>query len=214
MYSRILFVSALFGAANAIRLGAHQEEVAVEESVAFGGDAYGSDAYGAVDTTDQVHTEFVEEKEEHGTKDTDKFGEVDFQGTEETISGKTGEYKADDGTTFVSGATETDSQSSVTGDDGKVAKQTFSWDPSGGMIKKPDPPAPEPESESSESEPELPDDEPMPSSESEETETCSEDENCGCCSQDVCPDLTYYDQMIAKQAADFMAHVRAGKAEV
>ena len=56
--------------------------------------------------------------------------------------------------------------------------------------------------------------EPEPSSESEETETCSEDEDCGCCAQDVCPDLTYYDQQIAKQAADFMAHVRAGKAEV
>merc|ERR1711884_285762 len=82
-------------------------------------------------------------------------------------------------------------------DDGMVAQQSFSWDPSAGMIKKPEP-IPEPE----------------PSSESEETETCSEDEDCGCCAQDVCPDLTYYDQQIAKQAADFMAHVRAGKAEV
>lgn len=27
----------------------------------------------------------------------------------------------------------------------------------------------------------------------EEDETCEEDENCGCCDQDVCPDLTYYD---------------------
>ena len=73
----------------------------------------------------------------------------------------------------------------------------------------PEPPAPEPEPES---EPEIP--QPEPSSESEETETCSEDEDCGCCAQDVCPDLTYYDKEIAKQAADFMAHVRAGKAEV
>ena len=87
------------------------------------------------------------------------------------------------------------------------------------MIKAPEPePVPEPEPiivPEPIPEPEpivIP--EPEPSSESEETETCSEDEDCGCCAQDVCPDLTYYDQQIAKQAADFMAHVRAGKAEV
>ena len=108
-----------------------------------------------------------------------------------------------------------------------VAQQSFSWDPSAGMIKAPEPvepepiiipePIPEPEPivvpEPEEPEP-IVVPEPEPSSESEETETCSEDEDCGCCAQDVCPDLTYYDQQIAKQAADFMAHVRAGKAEV
>ena len=77
------------------------------------------------------------------------------------------------------------------------------------MIRKPQPPKPEPPAPK----PEIPK-EPEPSSESEETETCSEDEDCGCCQQDVCPDLTYYDKMVAEQAADFMAHVRAGKAEV
>ena len=49
---------------------------------------------------------------------------------------------------------------------------------------------------------------------SESESTCEEEEDCGCCSTDVCPDLTYYDQQIAKQAADFMAHVSAGKAQV
>ena len=104
-------------------------------------------------------------------------------------------------------------QSSKKSDDGKIAKQSFSWDPSAGQIKAPEvdppaPPAPEPE-------PEV-DPEPEPESEtSEESEsTCEEEEDCGCCNTDVCPDLTYYDQQIAKQAADFMAHVRAGKAEV
>ena len=83
------------------------------------------------------------------------------------------------------------------------------------MIKKPEPipePVPDPIPEPEPVPEPIP--EPEPSSESEETETCSEDEDCGCCAQDVCPDLTYYDQQIAKQAADFMAHVRAGKAEV
>merc|ERR1712079_56834 len=96
-----------------------------------------------------------------------------------------------------------------------VAQQSFSWDPSAGMIKAPEPipePVPEPIPEPEPVPEPIP--EPEPSSESEETETCSEDEDCGCCAQDVCPDLTYYDQQIAKQAADFMAHVRAGKAEV
>ena len=96
-----------------------------------------------------------------------------------------------------------------------VAQQSFSWDPSAGMIKKPEPipePVPDPIPEPEPVPEPIP--EPEPSSESEETETCSEDEDCGCCAQDVCPDLTYYDQQIAKQAADFMAHVRAGKAEV
>ena len=204
MYSRILFVAALFGAANAVKLGAHQDELTVDETVTLTDE-------GAIDTTDQVHTDFVKEVAVEGKKDTRKHGEVDFQKTAEVVSGKTGEYVADDGTTFVSGAIEKDSQSSKKSEDGKVAKQSFSWDPSAGMIRKPDPPKPEPEPES---DPEIPS-EPEPSSESsEETETCSEDENCGCCSQDVCPDLTYYDKMIAEQAADFMAHVRAGKAEV
>ena len=203
MYSRILFVAALYGAANAVKLGAHQDELEVDETITLTGDD------GAIDTTDQVHTDFIKETHVEGKKDSKKHGEVDYQKTAEVVSGKTGEYTAEDGTTFVSGAIEKDSQSSKKSEDGKVAKQTFSWDPSAGMIRKPAPkPEPEPESD-----PEIPS-EPEPSSESEETETCSEDENCGCCSQDVCPDLTYYDKMIAEQAADFMAHVRAGKAEV
>jgi len=94
------------------------------------------------------------------------------------MQGKTGEFTADDGTTFVTGAKEQDAQSSITTDDGKIAKQSFSWDPSAGMIKAPEPePKPEP---TPEPEPEIPS-EPEPSSESEETETCSEDEDCGCC---------------------------------
>ena len=52
MYSRILFVTALFGASHAIKLGAHQE---VE---------------GAIDTTDKVHTDFVETGAVEGEVDT------------------------------------------------------------------------------------------------------------------------------------------------
>ena len=205
MYSRILFVTALFGAVNAIKLGAHQGEAEVAADV---------EVEGAIDTTDQVFPEFSEEIAIEGTADTEKYGEVEFQKTSDYQQGKTGEFVADDGTTFVTGAKEQDSQSSKKTDDGKVAKQSFSWDPTAGMIKAPEPPKPEPKPEPvPEPEPEIPS-EPEPSSESEETETCSEDEDCGCCQQDVCPDLTYYDQQIAKQAADFMAHVRAGKAEV
>jgi len=166
MYSRILFVTALFGAVNAIKLGAHQEaELDAEAAV-------------AIDTTDNVPTDFEAAVAVEGTKDTEKFGEADFQKTAEYQQGKTGEYTAEDGTTFVTGAKEQDAQSSLKTDDGKIAKQSFSWDPSAGMIKKPEPPAPEPPIP--EPEPEIPS-EPEPSSESEETETCSEDENCGCC---------------------------------
>ena len=46
------------------------------------------------------------------------------------------------------------------------------------------------------------------SSESESEETCSEDDDCGCCAQDYCPDLTYYDENVAKQAAAFMASTK------
>jgi hypothetical protein len=95
MYSRILFVTALFGASHAIKLGAHQE------------------ADGAIDTTANVPTDFVATGEIEGTADTKKFGEVDIQGTEEYMQGKTGEYTAEDGTTFVTGAKEQDSQTSV-----------------------------------------------------------------------------------------------------
>ena len=166
MYSRILFVTALFGAVNAIKLGAHQE-VEAEVEVA-----------GAIDTTDNIPEEFVAEAAVEGTMDTKNHGEGEFQKTAEYMQGKTGEYTAEDGTTFVTGAKEQDAQSSLKTDDGKIAKQSFSWDPSAGMIKKPEPPAPEPPIP--EPEPEIPS-EPEPSSESEETETCSEDENCGCC---------------------------------
>lgn len=89
MYSRILFVTALFGASHAIKLGAHQE---VE------GD-------GAIDTTANIPTDFVETAAVEGVKDTAK-GEVEYQGTEEYMQGKTGEYTAEDGTTFVTGAKE------------------------------------------------------------------------------------------------------------
>ena len=166
MYSRILFVTALFGAVNAIKLGAHQEVEAEAEAAV------------AIDTTDNVPEDFVAEVAVEGTKETANHGEGEFQKTAEYMQGKTGEFTADDGTTFVTGAKEQDAQSSITTDDGKVAKQSFSWDPSAGMIKAPEPePKPEP---TPEPEPEIPS-EPEPSSESEETETCSEDENCGCC---------------------------------
>ena len=75
MYSRILFVTALFGAVNAIKLGAHQEaEVDAEAAV-------------AIDTTDNVPTEFQAEVAVEGTKDTEKFGEADFQKTAEYMQG-------------------------------------------------------------------------------------------------------------------------------
>merc|ERR1719464_2108290 len=112
MHSRILFVTALFGAVNAIKLGAHQEVEAEAEVAA------------------------------EGTMETKKHGEGEFQKTAEYMQGKTGEFTADDGTTFVTGAKEQDAQSSLKTDDGKIAKQSFSWDPSAGMIKKPEPPAP------------------------------------------------------------------------
>ena len=35
------------------------------------------------------------------------------------------------------------------------------------------------------------------SSESESEETCSEDDDCGCCATDYCPDLDYYDENVA-----------------
>lgn len=169
MYSRILFVTALFGAVNAIKLGAHQEVEAEAEVAA------------TIDTTDNVPEEFVAEVAAEGTMETKKHGDGEFQKTAEYMQGKTGEFTADDGTTFVTGAKEQDAQSSLKTDDGKIAKQSFSWDPSAGMIKKPEPPAPEPKPEvKPEPEPEIPS-EPEPSSESEETETCSEDEDCGCC---------------------------------
>ena len=59
MYSRILFVAALIGAANAIKLGAHQEEKVV------------------VDTTDNVPTDLLIEGSDEGTKTTE-FGEADY----------------------------------------------------------------------------------------------------------------------------------------
>jgi molybdopterin biosynthesis enzyme len=96
MYSRILFVTALFGAVNAIKLGAHQEVEAEAEAAV------------AVDTTDNVPEDFVAEVAVEGTKDTKKHGEAEFQKTAEYMQGKTGEFTADDGTTFVTGAKEQD----------------------------------------------------------------------------------------------------------
>ena len=212
MYSRILFAAALLGAANALKLGVHQEAEAAAEAAVVEEAAV---LDGAIDTTDQVDKDFEISKAKSGVKQDETYGEVEFEKTKDVVSGETGSYTAEDGTTFVTGAKEKDTQMEAKNDDGKIAKQTFSWDPSAGQIKAPEvdppaPPAPEPE-------PEV-DPEPEPESESESSEssesTCEEEEDCGCCNTDVCPDLTYYDQQIAKQAADFMAHVRAGKAEV
>jgi hypothetical protein len=211
MYSRILFAAALLGAADALKLGAHQEaETAADTAVVE------ASADGAIDTTGQVDKDIDFGAKVEGTTTDETFGDVEFEASKDFHSGKTGEYTAEDGTTFVTGAKEKDSQTHIANDDGKLDTQSFSWDPSAGQIKKPkvDPPAPI----TPEPEPEV-DPEPEPESESTESEsesesTCSEEEDCGCCSTDVCPDLTYYDQQIAKQAADFMAHVRAGKAEV
>ena len=93
MYSRILFVAALIGAANAIKLGAHQEtqEAAAEQVV--------------VDTTDNVPADVLIEGSSEGVKETE-FGEADYQESGEYMQGQTGEYTAEDGTTFVTGAKE------------------------------------------------------------------------------------------------------------
>ena len=68
MYSRILFAAALLGAANALKLGAHQEAEIVE---------------GAIDTTDQVDKDFEVSVAKEGTVETDSFGSVDFQKTKD-----------------------------------------------------------------------------------------------------------------------------------
>ena len=67
MYSRILFVAALFGAANAVKLGAHQEaeeELYEQEKVTLADSPIG----------EQFHTDYVREYSAEGKKDTKKRG--------------------------------------------------------------------------------------------------------------------------------------------
>ena len=113
MYSRILFVTALFGVVNAVHLGANQaDDLTRTEKITINDD---------VDTLDDVHTDFTKEVKVEGRKKTKDMGEVDFQKTKDMVSGKTGEYTADDGTTFVTGAKEKDMQKSKRNENGKVA---------------------------------------------------------------------------------------------
>ena len=97
--------------------------------------------------------------------------DAEIQGVGAYATGENSSYTAGDGTTFVNNFEEEDDATEVEFDDGKLAVQTYNWDPTVGSER------PE-ESES----------------ESESEETCEEEEDCGCCSQDVCPDLTYYDE--------------------
>ena len=100
--------------------------------------------------------------------------------------GITGVDEGVDGDTiYVKGAHEEDYQAKVEDDRGSVAVQGFSWDPTLTEIVVPPPPPP-----------------PEPSS-------CSEERDCGCCDEQQCPDLTYYDEAVAMQAAEFMALMAA-----
>ena len=89
-------------------------------------------------------------------------------------------------TVYIKGAHSEDTQEKEEYEDGKVAKQTFVWDPTLAEFDVPEPPPPPP-SESS----------------------CSEEKDCGCCDEQQCPDLTYYDEAVAMQAAEFMALMAA-----